>query len=451
MHVAQINCKQNPSFKNAFYNTTRELDSSVMLSRAVVDMFGCCIPWLIFANNNIERKEKARKFSFEYAIAWLSPFITLPLSNRFAMKHIGKLTNKFWSNNHKAIHISNEFLKDTSSMMSELSKMGKDVKKNPIESLYYKLNPQKEYNPKLDIDELLKSCGGDKEKLRQQLIKSKNAVFISDCLFSAIAMGSFPFLNNEITKKLSGQKGFSAEMSMAEKEIVESRVENYEKTKKKRFLAFTGLVGLSTAIMSLAGFASLKSGSTNIFINSLKNKAKLFDYKKGIYMSRLPIAVVVLLSSLGFVMSARNKTEEKDLMIRNLVGYSVFFGVDLLLASLFTNLSDKIFGTKLVKNDGNSSIWRKIFPKVKPIKQVIDEVEKGQISKSNKRIAAGIFWTNMLILMGAMGYLIPKAINKMIKGDVDKDVHLHNQNLRLTNLPYNKPFNIEEFIEGKMQ
>ena len=56
MQIAQINSKQNPTFKSGFYNVTRELDSSVMLSRAVVDMFGCCIPWLIFANNNTERK-----------------------------------------------------------------------------------------------------------------------------------------------------------------------------------------------------------------------------------------------------------------------------------------------------------------------------------------------------------------------------------------------------------
>ena len=37
--------------KNGFYNTTRELDSSVMLSRGLIDTFGCTIPWLIMANN----------------------------------------------------------------------------------------------------------------------------------------------------------------------------------------------------------------------------------------------------------------------------------------------------------------------------------------------------------------------------------------------------------------
>ena len=117
-------------------------------------------------------------------------------------------------------------------MMSELAKM--DVKKYPLESLFYRLNPKKQYNSKLDIDALLESCGGDKEKLRQKIIKAKNAVFIFDCIFTFGMLGSVPFINNEITKKQSGQAGFSAEMSMADKEIVERRAKDYEKTKLKK-------------------------------------------------------------------------------------------------------------------------------------------------------------------------------------------------------------------------
>ena len=71
MQVAKINYNQNPSFKNGFYNVTRELDSSVMLSRALVDACGCTIPWIIMANNKTERREKARRFLFDYAIAYI--------------------------------------------------------------------------------------------------------------------------------------------------------------------------------------------------------------------------------------------------------------------------------------------------------------------------------------------------------------------------------------------
>lgn len=449
MQVAQINNKHNPSFRNGFYNATRELDSSVMLSRALIDTFGCTIPWIVMANNDTEKKEKTRRYLLDYAIIWLTPFVTLPLSNRFAMKYIGKLTKNFWSNNHKAIHISNEFLKDTTSMMSELQRMGENVKKNPLEFVYYKLNPKKKYEQKLNIDELLEAVGGDEEKLRKKLIRSKNAVFFSDCMFTFGAGATVLFANNEITKKTTGQSGFSAEMSMADKEIVEKRAENYEKSKKKKYLTSLGIIAATTLGMSLAGFATLYSKSSNKLVQNLRNNSKLFDYTKGIYMSRLPF----FLSNIAFYMgasllAARNNTERKDAAIRNGVGATVFFGGDLLLSSLFANLSDRIFGTKLRKDNGNNTVFRKIFPKVKPISKVIEEVEQGKISKANKKVAAGIFWSNMLILMVSMGYAVPTAINKMIKKDVEKDVQAQNKsNVGLVNPVYTKPIRMEDFIK----
>ena len=451
MQVAGIG-KNNSSFGNGFYNITRELDSSVMLSRALIDTFGCTIPWIVMANNNTEKKEKTRRYLLDYAIIWLTPFVTLPLSNRFAMKYISKLTKNFWSNNHKAIHISNEFLKDTDSMMVELNKMSKGVYKNPLEALYYKLNPKKKYEPKINIDEILKSVNGDKEKLRQKLIRSKNAVFFSDCMFTFGAGATVLFGNNEITKKTSGQAGFSAEMSMADKGIVEKRAEKYEKSKKKKYLASLGLIAATTLGMSLAGFATLYSKSSNKLIQNLRNNSKLFDYTKGIYMSRLPF----FLSNIAFysgasLLAARNNTERKDAIIRNGVGTAVFFGGDLLLSSIFTNLSDRIFGTKLRQDNGNNTVFRKIFPKVKPIRQVIEEVEQSKISKSNKKVAAGIFWSNMLILMISMGYTVPTAINKMIKKDVEKDVqageNVKNNQSAIVQLNFIEPTRIDDFIK----
>ena len=427
MQVAALNQKYNPNFKKGFYTVTQKLDSSVMLSRGLIDTFGCTIPWLIMANNDIERKEKTRRYLINYVLVWLTPFVTLPLSNRFAMKYISKLTKNFWSNSHKAIHISNKYLKDAEPMMKELTEMAKGVNKNPIESLYYMLNPKKQYNSKLDIDALLESCGGDKEKLRQKLIKAKNAVFVSDCIFTFGSGATVLFANNEITKKKTGQTGFSAEMSMADKEIVERRAENYEKNKKKKYLAAMGLTVFTALSMSLAAFATLYSKNPNKIIQNLRNKSRWFDYNEGIYMSRLPF----FLGNTSFIgvnlLAGRNKTERKDLAIRQSIGDAVFFGGDLLLASLFTNLSDRIFGTKLRKNEDNPSFIRKIFPIVKPIKQVMEEVSDGRISAGNKKVAAGIFWTNMVLLMVAMGYAIPTAINKMIRRDVEKDVNAQNK------------------------
>lgn len=454
MQFAQINQKQNPAFKNGFYTATRELDSSVVLSRALVDGCGATIPWIIMANNNTERKEKARRLLFDYAIAYMSPFLTLPFTNRLSTRYVSKLTKSLWSNSHKAIHISNAYLKDTDSMMKELYKMSEKTTRGPLEVLFNKLNPSKKYEQKINVEELLKSCGGDKEKLRQKLIKAKSTVFVTDCLFTFGILGSVPFINNEITKKQSGQSGFSAEMSMADKDIVENRAQDYEKTKRKRYLTFLGIFGSITLAMLLMGFASIypKSKSCGKFINIFRDRARYFDYTKGIYMSRLPFFLGYISDMIAVLLASRNKTERKDQAIRQGVGSAVFFGGDLLLGSLFTNISDRVFGTKLRRDTGsNKSVIDKIFPKVKPLRQVMEEVEQGKIPKINKQASAGIFWANMLILMVSLGFAIPTVINKMIKKDVEEDVHSRSQNLGLTNSPYNKPLKIEEFIEGKIQ
>jgi len=421
MQVAQINTNRNTAFKNGFYTVTRELDSSAMLSRSVIDLFGCTIPWIVMSNNSIERRERARKFLFDYAVIYMTPFLTLPFTNRLAMKYVGKLTKNLWSNNHKAIHISNEFLKDTDTMMNELRRMENKTTRGPFEVLFNKLYPKKKYEQKIDTENLLKSCNGDKEVLRQKLINSKNAVFISDSILTFGTLGSIPFINNEITKSQTGQKGFSAEMSMADKEIVEKRAEKYEKTKSKRFLSFAAATASTTALMSLAGFLSLKSKDSGKFLQYLKNNARAFDYVKGIYMSRFPLFIGSLITLTGNMLAARNTTERKDMAIRQGIGSAVFFGGDLLLASMFTNLSDRLFNTKLRKEENNNSAINKILPKVKPVKQILEEVETGKISGVNKKVSAGIFWANMLILMASMGYLVPKAINKMIKHDVEMD------------------------------
>lgn len=414
------NRNYNPSFKNGFYNITRELDASLPLSRALVDLIGTDIPWIVMANNKYERKEKARKLSQGFIVAWLSPFLTLPLSNRFAMKYVGKLTKNFWSNNHKAMHISNKYLKNADDMMQGLQNTVKKTTRAPLEILYNKLFPKKQYKQEINIDELLSICGGDKEKLRQKLIKSKNAVFFSDCIFTFGTIGAFPFLNNLLTEKESGQKGFSAEINMADKSIVEKRADNYDKTKKNKMLAYAMLLSAVTLSMSLAGFASLYTKKSNKFLNTLKDNADIFDYGKGLYMSRLPLLIGSITTQIGYIMASRNKTEKKDVAIRFGAGDAVFFGGDLLMASLFANLSDRVFKTELRKENEHKGL-RKIFPKVKSVKQVLEEVESGKIKPVNKKLASGIFWSNLALIAVSMGYFIPKFVNRMIKTDVKKD------------------------------
>ena len=428
--------KRENSFRGGnFYNTTAELESNIIISRAIVDLAGCDVPWVIMANNHQERVERARRYAIVFVLAFLSPIAVLPALNRVAMKS-AKMTKSLWSNNHKAIHLSNEYLISAEKTKEGLEKLAKETTMGPIEKFYYKLTKKKPLEQKLNLKELLETVDGDYEKLRKKLINNKNGVLFVDFLSSGVALGMLGFVNNYLTKKKTGQSGFSAELKMADKRVIEKRADAYEKNKKKRYAIFAGLALAVSTIPSLALKHGLSSNAKNKFTAYIKKNAHLMDYKSGIYMSRLAFFTLLLINHGGLLLASRNKTEAKDTAIRMGTGDAVFFGGDLLLASLFVNFSDRVLKTKLRK-EGETTFISKIFPKTKSIKQINELVDSGKLPLKNKKIASRFYWANLAILSIAMGFGIPTLINRMIKKDVQSDVEKENQNQN-----QNKPLNV---------
>lgn len=68
-----------------------------------------------------------------------------------------------------------------------------------------------------------------------------------------------------------------------------------------------------------------------------------------------------MMSQIGSMIFSRNKTELKDTCIRFPVTDVIFFGGDILMASLLANAVDKLFKTKLAKPAENK--FQKIFMK----------------------------------------------------------------------------------------
>lgn len=434
MQIEKANTiKSRNSFRGArFYKTTAELESNIPLSRAIIDLVGADVPWVIMANNKHERIERARRYSIVFLLAFMSPMLLVPAINRVAMKHFAKLTKSIWSNNHKAIHISNEYLVNAQKTKEGLEKLAQKTEMGPFEALYYKVTRKKPVEQKLDLDELLAKSDGDYEKLRKNLISTKNKVLCADFLINGIPLGAMGFINNYLTKKKTGQAGFSAELKMADKNVIEQRADNYEKNKAKRYFMFAGLaLGISTALPLITKHG-LSSQAKNGFTNFIKKNAHLMDYKSGIYMSRLAFLALMIINHGGLLIASRNKTESKDTLIRMGACDTIFFGGDLLLVSLFANLSDRLFKTK-IRKEGKTSFLSKILPKTKSAKQINEMVEKGILPSKNKKIAAGIFWANIAILSFSMGYIIPTLVNKMIKKDVKQDVDKERKILSSTN------------------
>lgn len=400
-----LNFKGNPAVGLATY-----LDERVLLGKAVLDVTALDAPQIIMANNSHERREKFNKASFSFALGYLSPLVTLPLTNRFAMKHIAKLTEKFPAKDANLIQLSNKYLVNAA-----------ETKKG-VELLSKKL--------KTDYEPILKKVDGDYEVLRKKLINAKNSVLAFDLLFTSASIGSVGFFNNWQTKRKTKQDGFSAEFLMTDKDIVEKRAQSYKAKEPLRKAIWLGILTALTLspLLIKRGLASQKASTFNNYIKKIGSK---FDYTDGIFMSRLPFFMSAIGLYSGMILASRNQTELKDTTIRSSVSTAAYFGGDVLIGSVLGRLSDKYLKTDLIKKDVEKSFLNKIIPPVKHIRT---------LAPKDKNIGAALYWINLALLSACMGFGIPYLINKMIRHDVEKETKNASQ---ITT----KPVRMDDFIK----
>ena len=86
------NRANNTDFQaNPLINATSFIEDRVLLNKAILD--GARDASIIVnSNNKNEREERTRKAIIVWSTAFLTPFITLPATNKLAMKHVAKLT-----------------------------------------------------------------------------------------------------------------------------------------------------------------------------------------------------------------------------------------------------------------------------------------------------------------------------------------------------------------------
>lgn len=393
------NFKGNPAISLASY-----LDERILLGKAVLDVTAFDAPQIIMANNKQERREKFNKASFSFALGYLSPLVTLPLTNRLGMKYVAKLTKSFKSKEANLIRISNKYL-----VSSEETRKG-------IEKLSKELNT--DYSP------ILEKVGGDYEKLRKKLINAKNAVLSFDLFFTTASIGSIGFFNNWQTKRKTKQNGYSAEFNMADKDIIEKRAESYKKKEPLRKALWIAMLMALTAF-PLVLKKGLTSQKTSAFNNYIKEIASKFDYADGIFISRLPFFMSAIGFYSGIILASRNQTELKDTAIRSSVSTAGYFGGDIIIGSVLGRLSDKFLKTNLMKTDVKNSLLNKLIPPTKPLKE---------LNGKNKAIGAALYWLNLAMLSACLGFGIPYLINKMIKNDVKLSIDKQKNTNKLVNI-----------------
>lgn len=366
---------------------------NIFLNKALFDLTSSDIPWVIMANNKEERRERINRSALSIGMVFISPLIVLPFVNRLAMR---KLSPDFVSKQWQAIKLSNKDLVSAEKTKAGLEELSKELKIN--------------FKPIID------KVGGDYGKLRSKISTAKNIVLGTDLMLIAGSFGHIGFFNAWQTKQKTGQNGYSAELKMADKEVIEKRAEKYKKTEKARYAAFLAvLLGLTVA-MPTAIKHGLTTSKVNQFSNFVKKHADKFDYKDAIFMSRLPMALSFLTAHFGIFMASRNSTEKKDNLIRSSSTLSIFFLGDILLASILGRISDKYLKTDLIKRNGGNKFLNKILPPTKELKEL-----KAASSPKSVKMAKGIFWLNFTVLSALMGFITPYFINKLIKKEVAED------------------------------
>lgn len=419
----RIECQQPTHKSNQKPRNFRGLSelvmSNVFLNKALFDLTGSDIPWVVMANNKEERRERINRASLSVGLIFLSPFVILPFASRFAMNKITKLTPKLYSSNYNAIRLSNKYLVSAEKTKEGLEKLAKEkTLSNELRNLYYKSIKRKPIpEEKIDLPELLKSVNGDYDKLRKKISTAKNLILGIDLLIVSGTFGHIGFFNNKQTEKKTGQIGYSAEIKMAEKEVIEGRAAKYKRNERLRYFGFlTVLAGLSIGL-PLAIKHGVITKKTSIINNFIKKHGEKFDYIDVLFMKRLPLFLSFLGAQCGIFMASRNKTERKDNAIRGSNVLAIFFLGDLLLASLLGRASDAIAKTKIIKHDNKKSWLNKILP---PMKE-FEDLKATKCPKTMKN-AKIIFWSNFAFLSLMMGIITPHIINKIIKKDVQQDV-----------------------------
>ena len=430
------------------------VQNNAVLNRGLIDLAGT-IPGVINANNKHEAGEKIRQEIIFALLAFIAPILNVPAANRIFMTLCG-LTDGWADNNHKAIQLSNKYLVSPEKTLEGLkkynvlndingkSKISERFFSAPIDKMVKKLTSQK-LNDHVDIERLLKKCGGNLELLHKRLSKAKNLTLCSDLLITCISLGFWKLLNNNLTKKVTGKTGFSAELEMADEKTVAKRAENYEKNKNKNIKRLLAEIALISALVPLAVHKGLTSKTKNLFSNFIKKYAFLTDYTKGVFMSKFITLLGCIASVTGIILFSRNNTEKKDWAIRIPVTLSVFMAGDLVATSLMSNLSDKIFKTKLCK-ENQKGIFKKIFPTYKSLEQIGKEVSLSKIAPKNKAMATGIYWAGSVLFAGFVHFIVYKYRNLMIKKDVKNYVENNNSNIRKN---YEIPDVFKQFITNK--
>jgi len=396
------------------YSLTSTIESNNVLNKGLLEITGYAVPSVIMANNKVEARERAEKSAALFGLSFLVPLVFIKGLNKGFSK-LYKISDSLKGPETRLIEISKKYLVKDAKYMEE-----------GIKELADNLDREGTKGTKPAFDKVLEKFP-DKEKLRQALIKAQDKVLLGDYLLTGGSIGAIYWLSNENTKKKTGRDGFSAEFEMADKDYTNQKSQEYIKNKRKNILIANGILVGGSLGVSQSLKKAMSSNSENKIVQFAKKHAHHFDYKKGVYMSRASLALIMLMGDIpNTLLASRDKDEFKNNAIRNALLFSVFFGGDLVLNNVAAQLLDKYKGTKLVNKENlpkDASWFKKITCPLNSLDDLKNKNWDAKVLKKTKNYGTAMFWGNFAIITATLGFALPSVLNKMLRQQVKQDLN----------------------------
>ena len=164
-------------------------------------------------------------------------------------------------------------------------------------------------------------------------------------------------------------------------------------------------------------------------------------------MSKTIYAAIWILSSFpAKLISSRDMNERKDRALRDIGLFTMFFGGDFLINNIAGRIADKIFGTKIMNDDGKKLNFLQKFKMPLRNFKTLDEVKDipPEILKKTKNIGAGLYWFSLLTNTALIGFALPKVLNKFLRHNIEKEKE---QELNNQTPAFKGKVTMEEFVK----
>lgn len=418
--------KDKTAFKsNTFYTLTSQIQSNTLLNRGLLDIGGIAIPQMAMSNNKDEAIERGSMSGLYFAASFLAPFVLLPLFNRVFLSRAG-ITKNFKNCEKRIIEVSKEYLvKDSKFLVDDIRKTAENIEKKAIEK-------GKTTTIKKDFENILANFVGKNDVLKDKLLKAHENIYSADYICTGLMFSAVPWLATGITKLRTKRSGYSATYSMIDESKSSQNAKSHESQKMKKLLASLLIAVVPGIVVPKLVTKGLKGESK--LLSFIKKNPTHFNYKKGIYPSKAIFALMWFLCDFpSTVVSARDKYERKDRIIRSSAMLSIFFFGDSVLNNVLGRTSDRVFKTQIMdrsKITKKTGFIKKAFMQPKTFEQIeeLQDVSK-KILNRTKRVGAGLYWATLIANMGILGFGLPAFLNKVLKTNVKKDLLLQEHNI----------------------